>query len=62
MSKMLEPAITVILQDKYKSYKHGLAQLVLETLDSSREDLCLNFCQKCVKLKSMFPITENSTT
>jgi hypothetical protein len=51
---MLESAIKLILQDQYKSYQHGLALLGLDTLGSRREDLCLNFCQKCVKFKICF--------
>ena len=48
----------IIHQDKYKDYKTSLAQLGIETLESRREVLCLNFALKCVKsekLKNMFP-------
>ena len=44
--------------EKYSGYKRGLAQLEMETLESRRETLCLNFAIKCTKsekLKHMFP-------
>ena len=55
--------IVYILQDEYKGYERGLAQLDVETLKNRREDLCLNFAQKCTKnekMKHMFPLNEKS--
>ena len=63
LERVQKSAIKVILQENYSSYKQGLAQLNLESLASRREQLCLNFAQKCVKsekLKHMFPLNEKS--
>ena len=59
LERVQRSAIKVILQEKYVSYKKGLAQLGLDSLDSRRDDLCLKFAHKCVKnptLKNMFPV------
>ena len=58
LERVQKSAVKIILQGKYLSYKKGLAQLGIESLDSRREQLCLNFAQKCTKndkLKHMFP-------
>ena len=58
LERVQKSAVKIILQGKYFSYKKGLAQLGIESLDSRREQLCLNFAQKCTKndkLKHMFP-------
>ena len=34
-------------EDEDKGYKTGLAQLDMETLQNRREELCLNFANKC---------------
>ena len=63
LERVQKSAIQVILQENYSSYKQGLAQLNIESLASRREQLCLNFAQKCVKsekLKHMFPLNEKS--
>ena len=44
---------------QYESYKLALSKLDLETLESRRKNLCLNFAQKCLKnpkLQQMFPL------
>jgi hypothetical protein len=58
LERVQKSAIKVILQDKFKGYKQGLAQLGLEDLRSRRKNLCLDFARKCVKnpkLTHMFP-------
>ena len=58
LERVQKSAIKVILQDQYKGYKNGLAQLGIEDLKSRREYLCLEFAKKCVKspkLQHMFP-------
>ena len=42
-------AIKVILQERYQGYEAALAQLGLQTIESRREELCLNFALKCAK-------------
>ena len=59
LERVQKTAIKVILQDKYKGYKQGLAQLNIETLAERRQQLCLNFARKCTKnekMKHMFPL------
>ena len=61
LERVQKSAIKVILQDEYKGYKNGLAQLGIEDLKSRREYLCLEFAKKCVKskkLQHMFPKTK----
>ena len=63
LERVQKSALRTILQEKYKSYKQGLALLNLETLSDRRESLCLNFALKCVKdenLSRMFPISEKT--
>ena len=58
LERVQKSAIKIILQESYKGYKKGLAQLGIDTLESRREQLCLSFAQKCVKSKKlnvMFP-------
>ena len=63
LERVQKSALKIILQDKYRTYKQGLAQLNLETLVDRRENLCLNFALKCVKhekLRHMFPINDKT--
>ena len=51
-------AIKLILQDRFKGYKQGLAILGLEDLSTRRENVCLEFAKKCIKSENlchMFP-------
>ena len=51
----------MILNQRYKSYRHALNTLNLETLDERRVNLCLNFAQRSMKhptMKKMFPLNE----
>ena len=48
----------IILGDKFNGYQKSLNILQLDTLKNRRENLCLNFAQKCLKnpkTKDMFP-------
>ena len=63
LERVQKTAIKIILQEQYQGYKQGLAQLDLQTLESRREELCLNFALKCTKntkMQHMFPL--NSKT
>ena len=46
LERVQKSALKIILQDKYRTYKQGLAQLNLETMVDRRENLCLNFALK----------------
>ena len=51
------------MNEKFTNYDQGLARLGLESLESRRETLCLNFAKKCEKndkLKHMFPQNTNT--
>jgi hypothetical protein len=63
LERVQKTAIKVILQEKYQGYLKGLAQLGLETLESRREELCINFALKCsknAKMEHMFPLNLKS--
>ena len=65
LERVQRSALKVILQDSYKGYIKGLAQLGLEDLSSRREGLCLTFAQKCTKnkkTKHMFPLNPKNHT
>ena len=58
LERVQKSALKVILKEKYSNYQNALAQIGIESLESRREDLCLNFARKCVKNKKlvhMFP-------
>ena len=63
LERVQKSAIKVILNENYKGYVQGLAQLGLENLSSRREQLCLTFalrCTKSEKMKHMFPLNPKS--
>ena len=60
LERVQKSALRIILQDKYKSYKQGLALLNLETLADRRESLFALKCVKHEKLSHMFPINEKT--
>ena len=48
----------IILGDKYIGYENSLSKLDMLSLNERREQLCLQFVQKCYKnpkTKTMFP-------
>ena len=49
LERVQKSAFRVILQQKYKNYKHALQLLEMDSLYDRREKLCLNFAQKCLK-------------
>ena len=63
LERVQKSALKIILQEKYKTYKQALAQLGLESLSERREQLCLNFAEKCLKnqkTKDIFPLNPKS--
>ena len=59
LERVQKTALKIILKEKYCGYQQGLANLDLESLECRRENLCLNFANKCTKndkLKHMFPL------
>ena len=58
LERVQKSALRVILKNNYTSYKRGLRQLNLMTLDKRREELCLKFAKKCLKndkVRNLFP-------
>jgi hypothetical protein len=58
LERVQKSAMKVILQEKYNGYKNALNKLDLESLSERREQLCVNFAQKCVNLifLNIFPL------
>ena len=59
LERVQKSALRIILKEKYKTYTNALNVLELDTLFNRREQLCLEFAQKCTKhtkLKHMFPL------
>ena len=65
IERVQKSAIKMILQKQYKGYKKGLQTLGLDSLETRRSHLCLQFAKKCTqnkKLAHMFPEnTKNHT-
>ena len=58
LERVQKAALRVILQNNYTSYKSGLRQLNLQTLNKRRDKLCLKFAKKCLKndkVRDLFP-------
>ena len=58
LERVQKSAVKIILNGNYSTYENALAQLGIESLESRREHLCLNFARKCTKnkkLSHMFP-------
>ena len=63
LERVQKVAVRVILGKNYTNYDDGLSKLHLKTLNTRRENLCLNFAKKCLrnkKLKNMFPKNNRS--
>ena len=61
LERVHKSAVKIILGDKYIGYENSLSKLDMLSLNERREQLCLQFAQKCLKnpkTKTMFP--ENS--
>ena len=54
LERVQKNALKIILDQRYKSYRHALNTLNLETLDERRVNLCLNFAQRSMKHPTMY--------
>ena len=55
--------IKINLIKKYTHYEDALEKVDLQSLRERKDELCLNFAEKCIKndtLKSMFPLNVKS--
>ena len=58
LERVQKSALKIILNRSYSTYENALARLGIDSLESRREQLCLNFARKCTKnkkLEHMFP-------
>ena len=65
LERVQKVAVRVILGKNYTNYDDELSKLNLKTLNTRRENLCLNFAKKCLrneKWKNMFPKNNRSHT
>ena len=49
IERVQKSALAIILGDSYKSYKHALKKLDVESLESRREKLCLTFGKRALR-------------
>ena len=58
LERVQKSAVRIILGERYDGYKKSLLKLNMETLEQSREHLCLKFAIKCTKnpkTRDIFP-------
>ena len=63
LERVQKAAVKVILGNAYTNYSESLKKLHLQTLDKTREKLCLSFAKKCLKnekVRGMFPKKESN--
>ena len=63
LERVQKTALKVILDQRYRSYRHALKIMNLETLNERKENLGLTFAQRCSKhptMKKMFPLNEKT--
>ena len=59
LERVQKSAVRLIMGGQYENYKKSLSLLKLQTLETRRKELCLNFAKKCLKtprMKQMFPL------
>ena len=59
LERVQKSAVRLIMGGQYENYKKSLSLLKLQTLETRRKELCLNFAKKCLKtprMKHMFPL------
>ena len=61
LERVQKSVLKIIQGEKYQSYQRARVDLGIESLENSREHLCLRFALKCSKnekTQQMFPINE----
>ena len=59
LERVQKAAMRIILGNKYQGYDHALATLNMKSLKDRRDELCLKFAKKCLrieKFKQHFPL------
>ena len=65
IERVQKSAIKIILKEKYVNYEQALKLVGLESLHERREQLCLRFAKKCLKMenyKKLFPVRKENHT
>ena len=63
LERVQKSAVRIMLGSNYRGYKKSLNLLQIDTLKDRRDQLCLNFAQKCIKnpkTRHMFPEKEKN--
>ena len=63
LERVQKSAFKIMIKQRYKHYNDGLNILEMDTLSKRREQLCLQFAQKCTKhpkLEHMFPLNNKN--
>ena len=61
LERVQKAAVRVIMGNNYSSYKNGLKDLKLDTLERRRDLFCLIFAKNCLnseKMKEIFPLNK----
>ena len=62
LERVQKTALKIILGNRFTTYKNGLKELKMNTLDERRKQICLKFAKNCLKnekLQNMFPKNES---
>ena len=65
LERVQKTALKIILDTKYKSYNQALRTLEIESLETRRQELCLNFAKKATKhprFQHLFPKNNKTHT
>ena len=60
LERIQKAALRIILKNRYQSYNQALALLQMKSLKDRREELCLKFAKKCLRIEKFqkyFPLT-----
>ena len=63
LERVQKSLFKIMIKNKYNTYNDALNILQMETLSNRREQLCLQFAQKCTKhpkLQHMFPLNNKN--
>ena len=61
LERIQKAALRIILKNRYQSYSQALAMLQMKSLKERREELCLRFAKKCLKIEKFqkyFPLNK----
>ena len=62
IERVQRAAVRVIMGNDYTTYKDGLKDLKIETLEKRREFLCLKFAKNCIKSEKVKDLFQPHTS